>query len=336
MSRKIKGLWKKGNTFYYRYKVLGKTKYLSLEAGTEEGAIAELFRLKSNPITCQTESFMPTVDKYLSERVASKRLSPQLAQSRRYVLAGYAAESGIVSPDQVIPSSVQKWYQGLLKRGLVESTAQSYVYGLRAFFTWMMKTGRAARNPVKSVQLNRLPMSGRKNFVESKKIKALIDKAPDDDLRFVLYCGFHAGMRKLEIIEAVPAWFDLRQGVITIESTDFFEPKDRQRRTVPMTKPFQEFMKRYCLRSPYVLRPDVARGASKYRYDFRRPFDEYMAKKKVKCTVHDMRRSFASNLVIAGVDVFRVAKWLGDGVAVVQEHYAHLLPSDNQIDRGVV
>ena len=37
----------------------------------------------------------------------------------------------------------------------------------------------------------------------------LIKDAPSDDLRFILFAGFHCGMRKNEIIEARVDWFDL-------------------------------------------------------------------------------------------------------------------------------
>ncbi len=37
----------------------------------------------------------------------------------------------------------------------------------------------------------------------------LISECPDRELKFILYCGFHAGLRKGEIVQARPEWFDL-------------------------------------------------------------------------------------------------------------------------------
>ena len=51
--------------------------------------------------------------------------------------------------------------------------------------------------------------------------------------------------------------------------------------------------------------------------------------------VHDMRRSFASNRVTAGTSIYKVARWLGDLVAVVERSYGHLAPQDDEINRGV-
>jgi hypothetical protein len=33
-----------------------------------------------------------------------------------------------------------------------------------------------------------------------------------------LFCGFHAGMRKLEIVEAVPEWFNLLGRTVEIRA----------------------------------------------------------------------------------------------------------------------
>jgi hypothetical protein len=46
-----------------------------------------------------------------------------------------------------------------------------------------------------------------------------------------------------------------------------------------------------------------------------------------------MRRSFASNLASAGVSIYKVAQWLGDGVEVVERSYGHLAPADQDVNK---
>jgi integrase len=80
----------------------------------------------------------------------------------------------------------------------------------------------------------------------------LIHNAPNNDLRFILFCGFHTGMRKMEIVEAVPGWFDLVARPVEIRATETFQPKDRDARTVPLTDQFVDFLKRWvCARLTY-------------------------------------------------------------------------------------
>ena len=87
-------------------------------------------------------------------------------------------------------------------------------------------------------------------------------------------------MRKQEIIEARPDWFDLQTNSIPVQSTDTFRPKHREDRIIPMTKASKAFLKTYGFRSPFMLRPEVLHWKSRYRWDFRRPWTEYVAKQK--------------------------------------------------------
>jgi site-specific recombinase XerD len=84
-----------------------------------------------------------------------------------------------------------------------------------------------------------------------------------------------------------------------------------------------------------VLKPGVEQGAFRYRYDFRRPFGDYMAAQGVPwISPHVMRHSFASICATKGIDIYRIATWLGDDVRVIQRHYAKLRPDDREIMRA--
>jgi integrase len=150
------------------------------------------------------------------------------------------------------------------------------MFTLRSFFNWCVKENLCRRNPVLDVQLDRIDRKGRTRFADFEVAQHLIKNAPNDDLRYVLFCGFHAGMRKLEIVEAVPEWFNLSARTVEIRATAPFRPKDRDARTVPLTDQFAEFLMQWGLRSPYVLQPDVVQGSHRYRFDFRRAFSDYM------------------------------------------------------------
>jgi integrase len=205
---------------------------------------------------------------------------------------------------------------------------------VRSFFNWCVDQDLCEKNPAVDVRMSRLTEQATKPFADRPLVARLIKKAPNDDMRFILYCGFHAGMRRLEIVEARPSWFKLAHGHVEISTTETFRPKDRQTRTVPLSEEFSAFLKKYGLREPFVLHPDEPHGLSRYRYDFRRPFTDFMKAQKVPwITPHIMRHSFASCCAIAGVDIFRIATWLGDGIRVTQKHYAKLLPNDRAIDK---
>jgi integrase len=162
--------------------------------------------------------------------------------------------------------------------------------------------------------------------------------------------GFHAGLRKLEIIEARRDWFDLEAGTIWVQRAEGkrlregekpFHIKDSEERPIPISTTFKTFLAAYLSRTElapldFALNPSTPHGKSEYRYDYRTPFEEYMAAQKCPhVTSHTMRRTFASLLVQAGVSIYKVAKWLGDAVAVVEISYGHLAPGDTDIEKMV-
>lgn len=125
-----------------------------------------------------------------------------------------------------------------------------------------------------------------------------------------------------------------------LQRSDTWKPKDKEDRTIPLTKEFHQFFvtkmaKDGELPGPYILEPTVTKGKAQYRYDFRKPFHMYMAAQGCRwVTPHIMRHTFASLLASRGVSIFKIAKWLGDGVEVTQKHYTKLLPKDDDIEKG--
>ena len=101
------------------------------------------------------------------------------------------------------------------------------MFTLRSFFNWCVAESLCRRNPAIEVQLDRIDHKGRTRFADLELAQRLIENASNDDLRFVLFCGFHTGMRKLEIVEAVHEWFDLRAKTV--------ERSERQRRSARKT-----------------------------------------------------------------------------------------------------
>src|SRR5439155_23224783 len=149
-----------------------------------------------------------------------------------------------------------------------------------------------------------------KDFCLETERDRLIKECQREDLSFVLLCGFHAGLRKNEIIEARPWWFDLSAGLLHVRATPTIKFKDREERTIPLTQQFQGFLSGYGLREPYMLRPEVKHGRNRYRYDFTRPFIEHAKSLglerigQTKLTPHLMRHTFASLLVSGGVSLY--------------------------------
>ncbi len=330
----MKGLYLRGRFWHFRYSINGHQRRMALGV-TDEGEALKLAKeIVRTPAKLEAKLWEDEVDRYLEEQREARRLSVNAAESRRVVLLRFAREAGVLSPQKVTTQIVQAWYEKTSAR-IADVTAQTYARWVATLMAHLARKGRVPM-PLRKLEYHRLRKAPRKPFCTRAQVTQLIENAHNDELRFILYCGFHAGLRRDEISEARPGWFDLEEGLLHVQRSESWEPKDRDDRTIPLTQEFWDFLKKYGKRSPFMLQPKVRKGKSRYRYDFRRPFNEYVAAQKLPwVTPHTMRRTFASLKVSAGVSLYKVAIWLGDLERVVQDHYGFLIPKDSDIDRGL-
>jgi integrase len=329
---KIRGIYLRGNIYWFGKMVNGKRKPVSLGTSDYGEAVMRALEIQANPLLAPAEPLHTEIDAFIKYKLDQNEYSRASAESKKYALTEFASFVSKSDPATITDQDVDRFYQKLRSR-VEESTAQGYITTLRSFFNRLLEIGKVRTNVAASVKLARLDSKGRTEFCPPDLRDKLIANCKREDLKFVLFCGFHAGMRKQEIIEARPDWFDLKGGAIHVRRTDTFRPKDREDRSIPMTKAFRAFLEVYGLRSPFMVRPEVAHGESRYRWDFRRPWSEYMAEHKCpEVTPHIARHTFASLLASAGVSIYKIARWLGDDVRVVQDHYAKLMTRDADIE----
>lgn len=272
-------------------------------------------------------SWEQAVEEYITARLNLKHLSKTFAPGRRLTLRAFGRDHGIRLPSEVTKEVVQRYYLSLRDRGIKANTAQSYVLSVRAMFNWLAKqSGLKGVNPAAEIEMERIVRRYNHQFLAANVVTRLIEDCPYSDLKFCLLCGFDAGLRRGEISEARPEWFSVK-GALHVRHLGDFESKDGDERVIPLTKRFQLFIHHHRFDGAYVLHPEAKQGKSRYRYDFERKYYKYLKAQKLEWpTIQTMRHSFASNLIAAGVDIYKVAKWLGDGVEVVQRHYGHLSP----------
>ncbi|MBX6326729.1 MAG: phage integrase SAM-like domain-containing protein [Chthoniobacterales bacterium] len=275
LKGRVKGIYLHGRTYWFAKQVNGRRSFVSLETDDYLLAAQRAPEIMDSPKLQPAQSFMAEVERFLKHKFETNRYSKMRAESKRSCLLMFA-DNGKNIPPANITSSHCKAYYDAAKARVVPSTAESYMFTLRSFFNWCVRENLCRRNPVVAVQLDRIDRKGKACFANFELAQRLIHNAPNDDLQFILFCGFHAGMRKMEIVEAVPGWLDLAARTVEIRATETFRRKDRDARTAPLTDQFVDFLKRWGLRSPYVLQPNVTRGRHRYRFDFRRAFGEYM------------------------------------------------------------
>jgi integrase len=333
-AQKIKGIYRRGNIFWYSRMENGRRVQVTLGTDDFGEAVHSMLQVRGAPFLNQSDPLEQEITDFIAHKLRQNEYSRDSASTKRHILLEFAKFINSRDPAAIVTADVERFYRKLQER-VSESTAQGYLTTLKSFFNSLVDTRKVRSNPVLGVRVARLDQKGRALFCDPELRDKLINECCREDLKFVLFCGFHAGMRKQEIVEAHPDWFQLGANRLEIDATPTFRPKGRKARTLPLTKSFRDFLSSYGMRSPFMLHPEIQSGAWRYRYDFRRPWEQYMEKQKCEwVTPHVMRHTFASLLASAGVSIFKIAQWLGDDVRVVQKHYAKLLPKDEDIEKA--
>jgi integrase len=281
------------------------------------------------------------IEQYLKDAQTrhKKPLREVTADVRRHILQKFVSDCSINRVSDITLPRIHSWLDRLKEEGKRAHTCWSYGQRVRSFITYLVPKYLPSTILIGFTVPNQ-PLNGRRNFVFKDEVTEILNAANGDhDLKFALFCGFDAGLRRNEISEAKVGWFDPENRLLYVSEHENFVTKDRDNRPIPLTDRFADFLKGYLAgrnKNEYVLAPEkTIKGESKYRYDTNKRVRSHFRRCEVNSTMHDMRRSFGSNRVSAGTSPYKVAVWLGDRIEVVQRSYGHLIPQDSEINRGV-
>ncbi|MEO7933933.1 MAG: site-specific integrase [Chthoniobacterales bacterium] len=333
MKNLPKGIYLRGSVYWLAIQTGGKRQFFSLQTADLSSAITRAVEIKGSVPSDDKHTLEAMAEKYLNSRAKEGRHSKKTSSWSRRIIFQFIGDIGSISVVAVTENVTKRWFAEQRAR-MTEAAAQSYVRALKGFFSWLLAEGKIRQNPF-NFRMAKVSELAKERFCSPELRNQLLENAPSPEMALILNLGFHAGLRKNEIIEARWNWVDLNAGLLRVQNTDTFQTKNRKGRTIPLSKRLEAFLASIPRCDGYIVKPDVAHGVSEYRYDFRRPFDDYMAEQGCEwVTAHTMRHTFASLLVSAGVSMSKTAIWLGDGIQVVERHYAHLIAQDSDIDRA--
>jgi integrase len=191
---------------------------------------------------------------------------------------------------------------------------------LKHMFTMAMTWGKAERNPVKQVRLLRL--SNQVERILSAEEEQRLLGCSSDRLRPLITLALNTGMRLGEIVRLDWERIDWQRGVIRLVET-----KNGRGRAIPMNATVRAALQP--LRGDGIPSGPVF-GAERtvaawQRHDFDRA---RAAAELADVRFHDLRHTFATRLVLSGVDLATVAKLLGHSTVMMTMRYAHPAPED--------
>ncbi|MBI5847240.1 MAG: site-specific integrase [Nitrospirae bacterium] len=174
-----------------------------------------------------------------------------------------------------------------------------------------------------SLNVKMLPEHNKRlRYLSREESQALIN-ACVGMIKFVVIVALNTGMRKSEILNLMWSQVDLKHGFILLDKT-----KNGERREIPINSVLLETLQGIVRRIdvPYVFcNPETGRPFTK---DWKKTFHTALKKAGIyDFKFHDLRHTFASQLVMAGVDLVTVKELLGHKDIKMTLRYAHLAPS---------
>ena len=329
-------LFKRDNGFYYLdYTLNGKRKRISLKTNLKEVAEAKAaqIRLEIDRQRLQLDPEIISIDKFFQDykRSARQRLSPNSFKRYRAVFdcfAGYAKENRLKKLSDVATKHIEGYILARKERDkLAPKSANVELTALRGAFNFAIDMKYLKENPVAGVK--RFPKKARRppKFFSKEELGLILKSETSPLYRAIWAFLANTGLRKgeLEHLEWDDIDFDNR--LIMVRPKEHWQTKTKASRNVPMNDTVYRILaerKNHKNRNKLVFvspcgtpfRPDDLYGR----------FKPLLKRLKIEGNVHSLRHTFASHLVMSGVDLATVGQLLGHKDISTTMIYAHLAP----------
>lgn len=208
--------------------------------------------------------------------------------------------------------------------GMKPSTLNRELNTIKAMLNKAVEWGALSQSPGQSVKKFKEPRR-QVRFLSREEIQTLL-QAAGNRLQPIIETFLHTGFRRDELVHLAWNDVDLKNKVVSVQSKEGWNPKDYETRHIPMTRRLLELLGDLSRNgSPYVF--STGSGGPHHGNILSRDFRKLTRACGVKgVSIHTLRHTFASHLVMSGVDIYTVQKLLGHSSIKTTEIYAHLAP----------
>lgn len=212
----------------------------------------------------------------------------------------------------------------LVKRGYKAQTVNRIMNLVKHCFTKLVDWEMVEESKLKMIRkVKNLKTTSRLRYLTEEEIERFL-QACDKKIYPIVLTALHTGMRRGEIFNLKWDNVDLKNGLILLERT-----KNGERREIPMSETlktlFRKLFTERRLDTDYVF---ANQKTGKRYVDIKRSFTSACKKAGIRdFHFHDLRHTFASQLVMRGVDIKTVQELLGHKTITMTLRYAHLSAS---------
>jgi site-specific recombinase XerD len=318
---------KKGTLWYLDYQVDGRRirKRVGKSKRIAELALADIevklerkeagFAVKDRPLT-------DFIAEYLSYAKGNK--SRNTCERDEITLRHFTDFIKVDKLSAVTAAKLEAYKAFRREQGAKPSTLNRELNTLKAMFNKAVAWGALSQSPAKSVQKFREPRK-QVRYLSKEEVKALL-AAASDRLAPIVETFLHTGLRRDELAHLTWSDVDFNREAIAVQAKDGWHPKDYEVRHIPMTDRLAAVLKaQHKNGSSYVFHTQS--GGTHNGNILSRDFRKLTRACGIKgVSIHTLRHTFASHLVMSGADLYTVQKLLGHSSIKTTEIYAHLAP----------
>jgi integrase len=194
---------------------------------------------------------------------------------------------------------------------------------LKTMLNYAVRRGWLSENPLKGYKLYKEKLNKLRTLSE-EEFKAFCNSA-SDLLKPILVMAYCTGMRKSEILDLKWENVDLDEGYIRVEETKNDEP-----RIIPINKMLNDILNsvQYTSSEQNVFLNIKGEPVK----EFKTAFNGALRRSGVKkFTFHDLRHTFATNLVMNKVDLVTIKELMGHSTIQMTMRYSHPTPEHKKL-----
>lgn len=287
------------------------------------------------------------VETYITALTNNRNKSTGTALAAQSQLNRFVLWQGGETPlDQITTARVMAYQTALIVDGYAVNSVTNYVWRVGALFHWFIRREtRDARDEKRAPRPLHVPIdhetvstahTRRTRFLSEAEAQRIIAVTPEP-LLFPIACGLFAGFRIDEMMHLRTAFdVDLELGTIAVQVQPDWTPKTKRSvRHVPIGSMLRPILERHLERysndewvSPAVRNPTRPMTRDFVQDHLKRIVTDaelvYGIEDPKGVTFHTLRHTFASWLLMKGVDLYTTAQLMGDSVKTVEDTYGHL------------
>lgn len=188
---------------------------------------------------------------------------------------------------------------------------------LKHMYSKAIEWGKYEENPAKKVKLLKGEVK-RVRFLMPDDVQKLLSNCADH-LKPIVTVAVHTGMRKGELLSLNWDQVNFEQGIISLLDT-----KNHKRRDISMNETVKATLTGMERKGSYVFSAEDGGSFG----DVRRSFETALRRSGIQdFRFHDLRHTFASNLVMESVDIMTVKELMGHKDLTMTLRYTHLAPN---------